>query len=106
MSRMPILLRTIRDFMATTDHLENHSSLSRQTPSQTCGEELEQNSLRVDLMQDHSLPVEEDFSQTRGTEITLIIEIGVLQQLLTEMSQLRQEHHLLVDHRKDMLKEK
>ena len=94
MSRMPILLRTIRDFMVITDHLENHSNLSRQTPSQTCGEEQEQNSPKVDLMQDHSHLVEGDFNQTRGTEITSTIEIGVLQQPLTEMSQLRQEHHL------------
>ena len=66
--------------------------------SQICGGEQGQISLVADQMQDHSLQEEEDFNQIRKINAFMIIEIEVLQQLLSEMLQLHQEHHLLVGH--------
>ena len=84
--------------MDIIDHLENHLNLFHRIVNQVYGERQEQISPGTDQMRDHSLQEEEDFNQIRKMGNILIIEIEVLQRLLSEMLQLHREHHLLVDH--------
>ena len=84
--------------MDIIDHLEHHLNMFHRRVNQVYGERQEQISPGTDQMRDHSLQEEEDFNQIRKIENILIIEIEVLQQLLSEMLQLHQEHHLLVGH--------
>ena len=92
--------------MGIIDHLENHLNLFHRRLNQIYGEEQKQISPGTDQMRDHSLQEEGDFNKIGIIEVILIIEIEVLQQLLSEMLQLHQEHHLLVGHRIDILRGK
>ena len=64
-SRMPIILKIVEDFMVIIDHLEDHLNLFHRILNQIYGGELKQIIHEIDQMLDHNLLEEGDFNKTR-----------------------------------------